>query len=260
MKKLLSVLVFLFAFSLNAQYVLQDGFEQPDPCATVFPSGWHTVGAPLLLYSCGGYTRDHGTEPPQGLFNNHYAAIRTHDRTDPEGRDYLGHLLLFDLMPGDYVYLEAAVNHGELCRYATNGFGFMLGNDAWPVSLAQCSDDDPVLAIASVFETDSMWSTLGGFVTITERADRIMVGNFWCDEETTITQDTTLSYPKSVMNVDNVTVHVISTSSTEPREGRGELVRECDILGRPVTEGYRGVVCRVYLFSGRYYTVKSWQQ
>lgn len=251
MKQLITTLLLLVCLSSNAQFFLDDGFEQA-PCVTTYPVDWMVTDSPIYTDSCGGYTTINGTEPPIGALNNHYFQIVTYDRTLPNRRDFLGHLLTDTLYPGDQVFCELGMNHCENTRWFTNGMGFLFSYGQYPVLGEECDPDyNADLQLGSIFTTDTNWTLFGGMITLLDTADRVTIGNFLCDDAVALAQDTTRPINRALYNVDNVSVFRISTNIVRPDLSGCTLLRSFTLDHIPVSEGYTGIVVDEYDCAGK---------
>jgi hypothetical protein len=225
------IIPFLFFGLAFGQSVVPNGnLEGATPCDTIMPSGWINLSA-RHLSSCDNWQVDEGREEPMG--GSHIYALTTYDRSLHDYREYLGVQLTTTLHAGDVVYVGAGISKAEHCQYATNGFGFKFAQGTWATAYPECHEDGADYAMTSILPTDTSWVLMGGFYTMESDADRVMIGNFFCDESTLWIKDAEKPYNRAVYFVDNVEVYLVSVGVDQPTQANVKPIRETDALGRP---------------------------
>lgn len=229
MKKLIPFLFFAIG---SCQSILPSGdLEGLTPCDNALPKGWVAIGDTIHMNQCTGYTIDEGTELPYS--GHHTYAVTAYDRTRPSYRSFIGCKFFPALHKGDVVYIGFLTSKAENCQYATDGLGVKFGNGTWPTGYPACHEDGADFAMPVPMIADTGWTFFGGYHTMTDDADRLLFGNFNCDDSMYLLQDVEKSIKSAVYFVDNIEVHIVSLGTEDGTQQARKVTSETDILGRP---------------------------
>lgn len=226
MKPILSFLLMLcHPLLANAQYnmVPNGDFEDYIDCPSSLSQimrcvGWQEIlGTPDFYHLC---ATNNDVSVPANFFGSQsptsgdaYAGFYDYIPNKPDRREYIGRTIT-PLQPGVKYEVSVSIALGNLCSYASNGFGIFFHKDGNPSYTGQILTVSPQVSFSSMgpFTNKDKWQRLS-YVYVPDSAyDKIIIGGFKNDNSLT-TSTVGGTYPSAYYYIDSL---VIAEPGTRP--------------------------------------------